>query len=266
MMMIDTPFFSILVVSYNAENTIRKTIESILNQDCNDYEIIVKDACSKDSTIENIPDASCLQIVVTNDEGIYDGMNEAVTYASGRYCIFMNCGDLFASKNVLKLAKTSLQIEEPLFAYGDYSRNGVKHRQPSVLNEFYLYRTPLCHQTIFFETQSLKKKYFYNTQYEILADYDVELSMFFDGVKTKHLDVVICDYVGGGISESRNGIKKKRNERKMILAAHYSKKLRLKFEFIYCLTLPRLRGWLISDQAPKWVRSGYQSIVNRVNK
>ena len=48
----DTPFFSIIVVAFNAADTIRATVDSVLTQSFQDYEIIVKDACSNDGTLE----------------------------------------------------------------------------------------------------------------------------------------------------------------------------------------------------------------------
>lgn len=47
-----TPLVTAFVFTYNQENLIRQTIESILNQQCTfDYEIVICDDCSKDSTL-----------------------------------------------------------------------------------------------------------------------------------------------------------------------------------------------------------------------
>ena len=44
------PFFSVIIPVYNGEKTIAKTIESVLLQDFRDYEIIVINDGSIDST------------------------------------------------------------------------------------------------------------------------------------------------------------------------------------------------------------------------
>ena len=44
------PLFSVIVPSYNSEKFIEKTINSLLNQDFTDYEIIVIDDGSNDNT------------------------------------------------------------------------------------------------------------------------------------------------------------------------------------------------------------------------
>ena len=41
------PLFSVVVVCFNAEETIKQTIDSVLSQTFEDYEIIVKDDFQK---------------------------------------------------------------------------------------------------------------------------------------------------------------------------------------------------------------------------
>ena len=50
----DNLTFSIITVSYNSERTIERTIKSVLNQSCKDYEYIIVDGASNDSTIDII--------------------------------------------------------------------------------------------------------------------------------------------------------------------------------------------------------------------
>ena len=64
-------FFSIIVASYNAEDTIEGTIRSVLNQSFTDYEIIVKDGASKDQTLSKIPDSDKIRVFSSVDGGIY---------------------------------------------------------------------------------------------------------------------------------------------------------------------------------------------------
>ena len=67
------PYFSIIVASYNAEKYIKATIESVLNQNFDDYEIIVKDACSTDNTLANIPadERICVFLCLLDVAGLY---------------------------------------------------------------------------------------------------------------------------------------------------------------------------------------------------
>ena len=45
---------SIVMATYNGETYIREQINSILNQTISDFELIISDDCSKDSTVEII--------------------------------------------------------------------------------------------------------------------------------------------------------------------------------------------------------------------
>lgn len=96
--------FSLLVVCLNPGEKLKKTLESALMQDYKDYEIIIKDGKSKDGSVEEIPglfpDAP-IRIFAEPDKGIYDAMNQAVSYAAGEYVFFLNCGDRFHDGKVL---------------------------------------------------------------------------------------------------------------------------------------------------------------------
>ena len=48
---LQSPLVSIVVITYNQEHCLGKTLDSLLAQQCGfDYEIIVSDDCSKDHT------------------------------------------------------------------------------------------------------------------------------------------------------------------------------------------------------------------------
>lgn len=260
------PFFSIITVAFRAENTIADTIKSALKQDFLDFEIIVKDGLSDDKTLERIPSDSKVKVYSQKDSGIYDAMNQGTELASGEYVIYMNCGDVFASNTVLSEVYAAIKDTKPAMAYGNYVRDGIAHKQPSILSAFYLYRTPLCHQTIFFRRYDLMDTGLYNTGYRVLGDYDAELRLFFVGKKSEYINIVICSYLGGGVSESKTGIEKKREERKEILNKYYSSKVQRKYAMRLALSLPHLRQWLAGSKSPQWVTKLYLRMVNVVNR
>ena len=257
------PFFSVIVVSLNAGSLIGLTVRSALSQTCDDYEIIVKDGKSTDDTLTHIPQDNRIKIYSEADKSLYDAMNQAISYSSGRYLIFMNCGDTFASETVLDDVRKAVKDSDYGMIYGDYKRDGIVKKQPENLTRFNMYRTILCHQSVFFNGRILRDKKKYDTRYKILADYDLEQDM----AKTSdhiHVDTVVCNFLGGGLSETKEGLKQKNKDRKDIIASHYSVPQRMRYCVLWHLTFPLIRRKLSESKNEK-VRERYQSLVNRVN-
>lgn len=257
--------FSIIVVSLNAAETMKPTIKSILDQTYTDFEVIVKDGGSTDGTLEKLPQDDRIKVHQEKDSSLYDAMNQATGYASGSYCIYMNCGDLFASADVLQKAADYLQKHPCDVLYGNYIRGSIVCKQAKNMTPFYLYRTPLCHQTIFFRTKLLQGIYKYDTRYKILADYNTELKMLKNGKMFRYIDLNVCRYLGGGISESKQGIEKKKAERKVIIRKNFSKDEQLIYGLKLFFTVPELRKLLYSEKSPQFIRKTYKKLVNIVN-
>lgn len=262
------PFFSIIVAAYNAEDTIEKTILSVLNQSFDDYEIVVKDGGSADSTLSKIPESEKVLIHSSRDGGIYQGMNEGISYASGKYLLFLNCGDLLDNADVLArvYANANLLNDTRNIVYGNYCRNGVVFKQPSSITPFYLYRTPLCHQSMFFGREVFDEFGVYETDYKILADYNHTLTAFFADVPFVYSDTVICNYLGGGASESQKGIEIKKKEYAILREKYFSKKQIKRYNIKLFFSMKKLRQKLISDKSPRWIRKAYRKIINTVNR
>lgn len=262
------PYFSVIIVSYNAGITIEQTIQSVLSQSYDNYEIIVKDAVSKDNTLSYIPKSDKIKVYSEKDTGIYDGMNSAIKYASGKYLIFLNCGDCFASSEVLqKVYEKSIAMqEEDCIIYGDYIRNEVLFKQPSKIYDFYLYRTPLCHQSMIFARTLFEKYGGYDLSFKICADYDFTVKTYKDKMPYVYIDIPICKYLGGGVSESKKGSKIKNNDYKVIKKKYFKKRERFFYSIKIFFSFRKLRSLLISDKSPKWIRKLYRKIVNKINK
>lgn len=92
---------TIITVVYNAETSIAKTINSVVNQTVHPYEYLVIDGKSNDGTlaiVESYRDKIekqqvALRIISENDFGIYDAMNKGAKLAQGEYILFLNSDD-----------------------------------------------------------------------------------------------------------------------------------------------------------------------------
>ena len=117
-------FFSLIVVSLNSGEKLKKSLESALSQSFTDFEIIVKDGNSTDDSFDRAGELlqdSRIKVYHESDQGIYDAMNQAVQYASGDYIYFLNCGDYLYDADTLKKVAEAIQKDgrENLILYGN---------------------------------------------------------------------------------------------------------------------------------------------------
>lgn len=96
-----TPVVSIILACYNSQHTIARTIDSILAQSFKDWELIVVDDCSSDSTpcvIKQYADKdSRITYLKTekNTKAPSSPRNIGIGYASGKYLAFVDSDDIW---------------------------------------------------------------------------------------------------------------------------------------------------------------------------
>ena len=90
------PFFSIVTISFNQSRYIKQCIESVLQQDFQDFEYIIQDPGSTDSSREIIKSfkSNNLKIFFEEDKSPPDGLNKGFSKAKGKYYLFINSDDV----------------------------------------------------------------------------------------------------------------------------------------------------------------------------
>lgn len=173
------PLFSIITVTFNAAEVLPPTLESIKEQDFDNFEHLIIDGASKDETLEIARNSGIKQMVIFSepDKGLYDAMNKSIAKASGEYLIFLNAGDSFASPNVLsRLA--SLASPDADIIYGqtqivnsDRKIIGMRHlTAPKKLRaRSFKHGMLVCHQAFVARRRIVP---LYDMSYRFSADYD----------------------------------------------------------------------------------------------
>lgn len=115
---------SVIMPAYNAEKFIGKSIDSVLNQTYQNWELIIVDDCSKDSTNEIIAeyanrDDRIKQIVLKENKGVANARNTAINESSGRYIAYLDSDDVWHSSKLLTQL-TEMRNENAYFSCSSY--------------------------------------------------------------------------------------------------------------------------------------------------
>jgi glycosyltransferase involved in cell wall biosynthesis len=218
--------FSIITVCFNCVKTIKNTIESVLNQNYNDFEYIIIDGASTDGTVEILRQTEELfktknlnfKWISEKDNGIYHAMNKGINLSSGNWLNFMNAGDVFKNTNVLKQVESQLNSEYVLVYGSKIQENKIVKPHPlSTLKKGIIMA---CHQAMFFNKRLLKNDLKYNCAYKIYGDYDLVNRIYLKYPnQIRFINCLVVVYQGGGISASPS--KQKRKDKYSILARSY---------------------------------------------
>ena len=271
------PFFSIVVVSLNPGDRLEKTLNSIGNQSFSDYEVILKDGGSTDGSLDGLQEKGYfeeknqIKIIQKKDKSIYDGMNQAVSYVSGRYVLFLNCGDYFYDESVLEKMQDTIidheQVRSAVF-YGDIYdalRNNRVASNPHI-DGFACYRNVPCHQACVY-ARDLFAQRGYKPKYRVRADYEHFLWCFYEKkARMIYVPVILASYEGGGFSETKENRKKSANEHKEITAIYMSKGELFKYRAILMLTLAPLRTKMAESPAMSGIYNRCKDLIYRNRK
>ena len=125
------PRISVLVITYNQENLIRRAIESLVAQKEYIYEICVSDDCSKDRTWEVLKEYSAkypgLFVLNRNEPnvGIFENIEKTWTMPTGDLIYQLSgddeCGEGWFEKVTRFVSENNLDYEKEAFAiYSDF--------------------------------------------------------------------------------------------------------------------------------------------------
>lgn len=104
---------SVIISVLNASNVIGKCIDSILNQEHKNIQLIIIDGGSSDGTVEIIKSYSArISYWISElDTGIYNAWNKAVKKATGEWICFIGSDDIFLPKSLTNLLQKSKNPE-----------------------------------------------------------------------------------------------------------------------------------------------------------
>lgn len=136
---------SIITPVYNVEECIERSIKSVMNQTCKDFELLLIDDGSKDKSIDiarGLLENSSInyKIITQKNSGVSAARNRGIKEASGEYITFLDSDDYIDHKFVERMYEKAEESKCEI-VFCDYSEvdakgNVLVQNRTNYLNEF----------------------------------------------------------------------------------------------------------------------------------
>ena len=179
------PKISVVMPAYNAEKYIGKSIDSILNQTYGDFEFIIINDGSKDSTKEIILSYSDNRIVYLENEmnsGIVVTLNKGLEYATGKYIARMDADDIAVAERLEKQIEFMEKNKNVgvlgtgicIFGEDVQEQARVFTTNPEQLKAELIFNSCIAHPTVMMRSNILKNNGLsYDLEYAGAEDYNL---------------------------------------------------------------------------------------------
>ena len=241
------PLVSVVMAAYNAQAVIEKAIRSVLEQTMIDWELIIVDDCSNDSTAAVVRALAQQEPRITlfineHNAGAAEARNKAMALAKGKYVAFLDADDRWyphkLEKQLRKLERTKADLVYTSYklvqACGTQSHDYVVPEETSF--DAMLRQNCIGCSTVLLKRQWTRQNRFTTAYFH--EDYVMWLDLLQQGAKLVGLPEILVDYTYCPTSKAGN---------KLASAKHrwviYRKHLRLPlFKSVRYLTQYALAG------------------------
>ena len=126
-------FFSVVIPLYNKEKYIKRAIDSVLEQDFDNFELIVVDDGSTDASVELVShyDDPRLRLVGQENQGVGPARNTGITESIGKWVVFLDADDMWLVSHLSILKKIIYTFED----VGMVSNVSVERNDDSAINK-----------------------------------------------------------------------------------------------------------------------------------
>jgi glycosyltransferase involved in cell wall biosynthesis len=204
-MFMHVPYLTILIPTLQAESTLQESLDSLINQDFRDFEILIMDSVSHDGTLAIARDAAekdrRIRVFSAPDNGVYDAMNKGIQQARGQWIYFLGSDDFMYNSQVLSTVFAIKDRDRFDLLYGNVvspSYSGVYDREFTFKK---LLERNISHQAIFYRRTIFDFIGNYNVRYKGHADWDLNIRCFSDNrVRRLYIDMIIARFGADGLS------------------------------------------------------------------
>ena len=124
---------SIILPAYNAEKTIKRAVDSVLCSKSDDFELIVIDDGSKDSTNDIVRSYNDprLSLITKENSGVSSTRNYGIEKATGKYITFIDSDDEYIAGAIDRILSYANSEDFDLLGfgyYGEWIKNGKVYK------------------------------------------------------------------------------------------------------------------------------------------
>lgn len=245
--MLKTELVSIITPSFNTANFIGLTIESVLAQTYQNWEMIIVDDASTDNSKGVIGsyasrDSRIKPVFLTENKGQGNARNIATEKAIGRFITFLDSDDILVSTKIEKHVQFMLS-QKAVFSHTSYGF--IDENGNTILKPFYvsnhpvtftnlLKRTEISCLTAMYDSQSIGKRYMINLRKK--QDYELWLRILKEGHLSVPLNEVLAYYRQRKSSTTNN-------KKKLIKLHYYFLRDTMNFSVFKSLYYTIMWGW-----------------------
>lgn len=204
--------FSIIVATYNSDNTLRDTLQSIKIQNTDNLEVILQDGGSTDRTIEIAQEYPFVDWQSEPDNGLYSAMNKGIKRSKGEIVGILNSDDFYPDNQVIERVNALFTEDPELDAvYGSLKYVNAKDTNKVIRHwKSGPYRLEAWRQgwmpphPTFFVRKSVYERFGgFREELRFAADYEFMLRCCYkERIKVRRIPYVLVHMRVGGVSNS----------------------------------------------------------------
>jgi len=197
---------SVIIPVYNAQATIARALQSIIEQTYSDKEIIVINGLSTDGSLEIIHQFApqITHIISEKDNGVYSAINKGLKLCSGDWVYILGADDYISDDSII--AKMMSDVgEEKMLIFGNIINEKIENRAVprkhiSTFDNFLYWRNTTHQQSVFYH-KNLFRAFKFDETYKVLADYDFHLFLLNSEAESKYINLDVAHCTAGGLSK-----------------------------------------------------------------
>lgn len=173
---------SIVMPTYNSEKYIKQSIDSIINQEYQNWELLIFDNCSDDNTVDIIGNYlnfdHRIKLCVEKDAGVSEALNKGFKKTTGEILCWLNSDDLYVSKFVFSDIAKIFNQYSPYFIVSNFFN--IDHKN-IIIKTFYSFLPRKKIKNIFYYNQIFTGAFFFKKDcFEKFKNFNINYKYAFE--------------------------------------------------------------------------------------